>query len=243
MFNFIKEKILKNDSKLFTRTDIHSHLMPELDDGCESMEKSIQLIQQMQTIGYKKLIVTPHIMTDKYPNSIKIIKQALFELRGYLKVKNINIEIEAAAEYFCDQSFIKLIKRNELLSFGNKYVLFELPYTRESRYMEEAVKELLNRGYQPVLAHPERYRFLNTVLDYRDLKKLGILFQVNINAIAGYYGKEAQKKSLMLSSKGMVDFIGSDIHHQKHMDVFKKAVVSNYMEILFRNNKILNDTI
>ena len=241
MLNIIKKKIFKK--KINLKVDIHSHFLPELDDGCVDMETTIKLIREMKKLGYEKLIITPHIMDKKYPNNLVIIKKALFELRGYLKVKDIDIEVEASAEYFCDEAFIELIKKREILSFGAKYVLFELPYTKESKYFTDAISLMLQFGYKPVLAHPERYRFSNTFNDYRQLKKMGIFFQVNINSIAGYYGVEAKKKALMLSNKGMIDFVGSDMHHQKHMNSFKEAIVSNSIEMLFRNNKILNDTI
>ena len=158
-------------------------------------------------------------------------------------VNNIDIEVEVAAEYYCDEHFLSLIHKKELLSFGNKYILFELPYTTRPNILEEVVQSLIDLGFKPVLAHPERYRFLNTIVDYRNLKKLNLLFQVNVNSLGGFYGIEAQKKSLMLARKGMVNFIGSDIHHQKHMEHFKENIFSNHMEMLFRNNEILNDTI
>ena len=244
----ILNKIVKyftcsSQKKLPYSTDLHSHLIPEIDDGCESLESSISLIVKMKKLGYKKLIITPHVMSHKYPNSQEIIKQGLFELRSMLQVKNIKIDIEAAAEYYCDEYFLSLIQKKELLTFGNKYVLFELPYTTRPNILEEVVQRLIHSGYKPVLAHPERYRFLNTIVDYRELKKINLFFQVNVNSLGGFYGTQAQKKSLMLAQKGMVDFIGSDIHHKKHIEHFKKNIFSKHIETLFRNNKILNDTI
>ena len=239
----IKKKVLGKRSKLCTTTDLHSHLISEIDDGCQDIEASISLIEQIKKLGYEKLIITPHIMSHKYPNTIKVIKQGLFELRSLLKVKNINIEIEAAAEYYCDEHFLELIQEKKILSFGDRYVLFELPYTTRPEILEKVVMELLSSSYKPVLAHPERYRFLKEVRDYRMLKEMGLLFQVNVNALGGFYGQEAQKKSLMLAQKSMVDFIGSDIHHQKHMDDFKKNIHSNHIAMLFSKNTILNDTI
>ena len=243
MFEFIKNKILTPRQPLFTTVDLHSHLIPEIDDGTESLDISLKLIKQMRKLGYKKLITTPHIMSHRYPNSIKIIKEGLFELRSVLKVKNIDIEIEAAAEYYFDEHFIDLINKKEILSFGDKYVLFELPYTTRPKLLEPIIMKMNNLGYKPVLAHPERYRFLTEIVEYRKLKKLGLFFQININSLGGFYGEGAQKKSLMLAQKGMIDFIGSDLHHQKHMDHFKKNIQSNHIEMVFRNNKILNDTI
>jgi len=243
MISRIKNFLLNNRPKLSTEVDLHSHFIPEIDDGCRSVEESIHLILQMKKLGYKKLVTTPHIMSHRYPNTIDIIKKSLFEIRSILKVKNIDIEINASAEYYFDEHFIKLIKEEKLFPFGQNYILFELPYTTRPNDLESGIRNLLEKCYKPVLAHPERYRFLNKVSEYRTLKKLGVYFQVNINSLTGYYGKEVQKKALMLSQKSMIDFVGSDIHHQKHMDHFIDSVFSNHVETLFSNNKILNDTI
>ena len=243
MFKGIKQTLAYKSKKVNIKVDIHSHLIPEIDDGCFNMKESLSLVKKMHSLGYKKLIITPHIMQKKYPNTYKIIRQSLLELRSFLKVKNIDIEVEAAAEYYCDDYFLSLIKKDELLYFGDKYVLFELPYTTHPENLNMVIKLLLDKGYRPVLAHPERYRFLNTVLDYRRLKKKGLWFQVNVNSIGGYYGSDVKKKALMLSQKSMIDFIGSDMHNEKQMDTYKDAIFSNQIEILFRNNKLLNDTL
>jgi len=243
MFDNITINIFRKNTQIFSHIDLHSHLIPEIDDGCSSIEESLILIRHMKKLGFKKLITTPHIMSHKYPNNIKVIKESLFELRSILKVNNIDIELEAAAEYYCDEHFIELIKKKELLSFGDKYVLFELPYTTRPSGLDEVIEGLNYSGFKAVLAHPERYRFLKEIRDFRELREFGVLFQVNVNSLGGFYGKEAQKKSLMLAQKGMVDFIGSDIHHKKHMEHFKKNLFSKHIETLFRNNKILNDTI
>jgi len=235
--------LVLNKQRLPINIDLHSHFIPEIDDGCQSIEESLVLIQQMKKLGYKKLITTPHIMWHRYPNTIKIIKQALFELRGMLKVKNIDIELDATSEYYFDEHFIGLIERKELLPFGKNYILFELPYTTRPESLEETIIKMIELEYKPILAHPERYRFLTSVRDYRVLKEMGLLFQINANSLVGYYGAEVQKKSIMLGQKGMVDFIGSDIHHQKQMDSFKEAIFSNHIEMIFRNNKILNDNL
>lgn len=243
MLDFLYHGLVKKKLELQYKTDLHSHFIPEIDDGCASIEESLMLILQMKKLGYKKLLTTPHIMHSKYPNTNDIIKNRLFELRGMLKVKNINIEVEAAAEYYCDTHFLELITKNNLLYFGDKYVLFELSYTKRPKNLEFIIEKLLNKGYKPVLAHPERYRFLTEVHEYRDLKDLGVLFQLNVNSLGGYYGNQAQKKALLLAKKSMVDFIGSDIHNQTHMDHYKMNIAGNHIEMLFRNNRILNDNI
>jgi len=243
MFNSVKNLLLNDATKLPSLIDLHSHFLPDIDDGCESVEDSLKLITQMKKLGYKKLITTPHIMSKKYPNTIQSIKKSLFEIRGMLKVKNIDIELEASAEYYFDNHFIDLVLNKELLYFGDNYILFELPYTTRPLLLEEMIVKMVSLGYKPVLAHPERYRFLREVTEYRKLKSLGLFFQVNINSLEGYYGHEVQKKAIMLSQKGMVDFIGSDIHHQKHMDSYKESIFSENTKMLFKKNKILNDYI
>lgn len=227
-------------SKVDVKIDLHSHLLVDIDDGCRTIEESIAIVKRMKKLGYKKLIVTPHIMSHRYPNNIKIIRNSLFALRGMLKVKNIDIEIEAAAEYYFDTHFFELIKRNELLSFGKNYILFEFSYKDRPENIEEVIQYLISKKYVPVLAHSERYLFLKDIIEYRKLKNMGILFQINVNSISGFYGKEAQKKSWMLVEKGMVDFTGSDIHHEKHMKNFEETIFLEKMDVLYVKNKILN---
>lgn len=243
MLKKIKNHILKKRNKLLYVTDLHSHLLPEIDDGCNDIDETLLLVKKMRNLGYKKLILTPHVMLKKYPNTSKIITSRLFELRAMLKVKNISMEVEASAEYYCDNHFIKLIVSNDLLTFGERYVLFELPYKTLPETLEKVLKLLFQKAYIPVLAHPERYSFLKTVVDFRKMKSRGVLFQVNINSIGGYYGKEVQKKALMLSQKSMIDFVGSDLHNQKQMNKYEETIFSNQIETLFSNNTILNDLI
>jgi len=242
MFKHLKNKLIKKN-RLLTTVDIHSHILPEIDDGCQDIETSIKIIQGLKKLGYKKLILTPHIMIKRYSNDINRVRYGFYELKSMLKVKNIEMELGIAAEYYCDEHFLSLIRKKELLSFGNNYILFELPYTTRPKVLEKCIRSMLNFKYKPVLAHPERYRFLETILDFKDLKEMGVFFQINLNSLGGYYGKEAQKKGLMLAQKGMVDFVGSDIHHLKHMECFKANLDCNYMEMIFSNNQILNDSI
>jgi tyrosine-protein phosphatase YwqE len=202
--------------------DMHSHLLPGIDDGCQNFEQSVALVKFFKAQGYQKLILTPHIMGDFYQNTPEIIFDKLAQLREILHIQGIEMELEAAAEYYLDESFIaRLEKGEELLSFGSKkYVLFETSYINPTPYLNYVIFTLISQGYTPVLAHPERYVYL-----FDDFKKLeeihekGALLQINMNSLAGYYSKQAQKVAEKLIDSQKVSFLASDCHHDKHARV------------------------
>ena len=171
----------------FVHTDMHSHLLPGLDDGAESLEESTVMLKRFVELGYKKAILTPHIMGDSYRNTPNVIREKLHVLEPV--AKELGIQIGAAAEYYIDESFYnKLIFGEEILSFGSKrYVLMETSYINEASYLTHVCFELQSKGYMPVLAHPERYTYLyNNLKMYETLIDRGLLFQVNINSLTGY---------------------------------------------------------
>ncbi|MCB0493997.1 MAG: capsular biosynthesis protein [Cyclobacteriaceae bacterium] len=230
MFSFFKQK---NQVRLAPlETDIHSHLLPHLDDGVKSMEESGQLIRQFIDLGYKKIITTPHVMNDFYRNEPNDILEKLELLRQHLKSENINIPIEAAAEYYLDESLIERINKGEkLLTFGSNYLLFETNFLTEPFQLKEFIFSVTTLGYKPVLAHPERYQYLvNTFEKVEDLKNRGVLFQINIPSIIGAYSKPIQKLTIQLIEKGWVDFLGSDCHNQIHMNILKEAFRNKYLK-------------
>jgi len=224
--------------------DIHSHLIPGIDDGSKSMSESIALITRLKELGFKKLIITPHTMSDKYPNTTAIIKNGLANVKKELKKKNIDIEIEVASEYFLDKHFLNLLKNKDLLTFGDNYLLFELSYTSKPIFLESAIFEMISAGYKPVLAHPERYIFMHKNFDeYKWLKRKGLLFQINLNSFSGYYSKEVQKVANKLAEEGLIDFIGSDTHKQRQLDHLEKNLHSKVIDKIFKNNTILNESL
>jgi tyrosine-protein phosphatase YwqE len=207
------------------QVDMHSHLIPMLDDGSESFEDSIRLLQEFQQMGYKKLIMTPHIMGDFFNNSSETILPKLEELKKIAKENHINMVLEAAAEYYLDEWFMKKLANNEeLLTFGKNYVLFELSYINESSFVNEAIFSLKSLGYTPVLAHPERYIFWhgNTKM-LQEIHEKGVVLQVNINSLTGYYNKGAQRMAEELINLGIVEMLGSDCHGIRHIEAQKVA--------------------
>jgi tyrosine-protein phosphatase YwqE len=224
------------------KVDIHSHLIPGIDDGVKTTYESIKFIRQFRDMGYEKLIITPHIMWHRFQNDSETILEKLEFLRDSLQDHEIDMHIEAAAEYYLDDHFMSLLERREILTFHEKYLLFEMSYTNAPKDLTDIVFEIEKAGYQPVLAHPERYLFMHQDFEeYEALKDYGVLFQLNINSLAGYYNKEIQKIANKIVDRGMVDFLGSDTHKESQV-----ALLNNYMQTpafqkIFEKNKILNN--
>lgn len=225
------------------RVDIHSHLIPGIDDGVQSVEESIQLIRGLVDLGIQKIITTPHTMWGTYSNTKEIISKGLDEVIRATKTAGLNIAIEAATEYYFDEHFISLIKEEELLTFNKNYVLFELPVMSKPPQLEEIIFELTTRNYIPVLAHPERYVYMHTkgLNAYEKLKNQGVLLQLNLLSPLGYYSKPIQKVSLELIKYGWVDLTGSDMHNQRHLDHLKLALENKHCIELFNQPQLLNN--
>lgn len=214
-------------------TELHSHLIPNIDDGVQSLEESIAVIKHFADRGYKKIITTPHIMGDFYKNGPENILPALELIRAELKIREINIELYAAAEYLIDDQFERKIKAGNLLTFGDKYVLVELPFTEEPPNLKSALFELRVNDYKPVLAHPERYAFMaHQKNKYHELYEQGIRFQINLFSLVGYYSPQIQKTAEFLIEQKLVSMVGSDCHGIRHLQAFNDAIGSkNYQRI------------
>lgn len=245
MLNFLKKITAKTENVQYGfYTDMHSHLLPNLDDGVQSFEQALVHIQELQNVGVKKIITTPHIYAGKYNNSANTILPKLAQLKTFLIQNNCQIDIQAAAEYYLDDTFLNNLKSNQpILTFGDDYVLFELSYINESHLIYEAVYTMLSLGYKPILAHPERYNYYHfNMQKYQDLKNLGLLFQLNINALSGYYKNDCRKMAEKLIDAQMIDFVGSDTHHGKHTEALRKSINTKYYKKLLtqsiKNNEL-----
>lgn len=229
MFNFFKKKSIKPVDRL--RTDVHSHLLPNLDDGVESYEEAIKIVKGFYDLGYQKLITTPHIMRDFYNNSEDDIRLKIIELNSLINQKGLNIEVLPGAEYYLDESLLESIKdsNKEFLTFGDNYLLFETSFMNEPFYLKEFIFEAKSRGINPIMAHPERYAYIHGDFEIaKDLIDRGVLFQVNINSFVGYYSKEVKKTAEKLVDAELVHLLGSDCHNLKHFDVLQKSRTEKY---------------
>ena len=241
---FSKKESIK--SLLNNAVDMHNHVLPGIDDGASDVQTSIDLIKEYKTLGYSKIITTPHTMGDYYPNTATTILKALDELNLEIKNQNIKgIEVKAASEYMIDPDFEEMIDSgSQLLTYKDNHILVEMSYLRESANFNEVLYKLQLKNYQPILAHPERYSFYLTDFDkYYAIKKQGVKFQLNMLALTEHYGSKIQKTAKRLLKEGMYDYIGVDTHRIEHLEkvntfkISKKRVGA--IQQLLENNKSL----
>ena len=222
--------------------DIHSHLLPGIDDGAKDLENSLALITKMVSYGIKNFITTPHVLGDVYPNSSETIQQKLEEVRAALKQNGLtDVSINAAAEYMMDEQFSVRLEKDDILTLKDNFILVEMSYFSAPLNLYEILFEIQLKGYKPVLAHPERYNFYHQDFNnYYKLKKSGCLFQLNLLSLTPHYGKGVQKISQQLLKENMYDFVGTDTHHQQHLELLKKVgtkKIKQQIEHLLENNK------
>jgi len=238
---FKKEVVLAPASLDFLKTDFHSHLIPAIDDGSKSLEDSINMIRTFKEMGYRKIITTPHVMSDFYQNTPETILGGLEDVKQELQRLNIDIEIEAAAEYYLDETLQPQVKEGKLLTFGKNYLLFELPFMTEPPNLASFIFELQTNGYIPVLAHPERYGFYYKEFHkYQELKDKGVHLQLNILSMVGHYGPEAQKIAERLIDAGLITFLGSDCHNVMHQKGIELARTKPYFHKLLDSGILKN---
>lgn len=223
------------------KVDFHSHLIPAIDDGSRNMEETIELIRGFKEFGYEKLITTPHVMSDFYKNTPDIILGGLANIKAELKRQHIDIELEAAAEYYLDEDLEAKIKSKSLLSFGDNYVLFELPFIAEPPNLASTIFELQTNGYKPVLAHPERYGFWYDNFDkYYEMQDKGVLLQLNILSLIGHYSPETRKIAERLIDENLINFLGSDCHNPHHQELMEQARTKKYLHKLLDSGLLKN---
>ncbi|PQJ72092.1 tyrosine-protein phosphatase [Polaribacter butkevichii] len=242
MIFFKKKEIALTDFFPEGFVDIHSHLLPGIDDGAKDLDNSIELISKMASYGIKNIITTPHVLGDVYQNSSTTIKNKLKEVRDELQKRNITeVSIRAAAEYMMDEQFSILLENDDILTLKDNYVLVEMSYFSAPINLYDLLFDIQVKGYKPVLAHPERYNFFHTNIDhYYKLKKAGCVFQLNLLSLTEQYGKGVQKMSEKLLKENLYDFVGSDTHHQRHLQLLKKIGNKKNLEKikhLLENNK------
>jgi len=224
--------------------DIHNHLIPGIDDGAKSLDESVTLIKRMHNYGIKNFICTPHIMSVLYENTPEIINEKLSILQHHLSNIGLSdIKISAAAEYMLDDNFETLLKEKKLLPLKDNMILVELSYLNPPLNLYEVIFNIQIAGYKPVLAHPERYSFFHkNYNEYLKLKEAGCLFQLNLLSLSNYYGKETKKIALKLLEDKLIDFAGSDTHHEKHLNALETinnpAIIKLITPVL-KNNSLL----
>jgi protein-tyrosine phosphatase len=240
MLSFLKSKPYLKDLLAGDYVDIHSHLLPGIDDGAKTIADTIKLSNSFQEMGVSQFITTPHISHYIWNNSPEVIISKHGETKLLLEKEKIKMPFRAAAEYFMDDWFESHFQTEKLLTLKDNYVLVEMSYMNAPVQLYKILFDLQVAGYIPVLAHPERYLFYHKNFnEYDKLKKAGCLFQLNLLATVGYYGSEITKVAEQLLKKGMYDFVGTDVHHDNHIASFKQKIkidsASNLKEIIANN--------
>jgi tyrosine-protein phosphatase YwqE len=233
VFSWFSKKQAKVETTPLT-VDVHSHLLAGIDDGVQQLEDAALIINHFKQAGYTKLITTPHVMSDAYRNTTEGILAKLDELRAFLKEKQIDMQVDAAAEYYLDEHTFNMVTNSErVLTFGGdkRYLLFETNFLTEPLNLREFIFIANSKGFKPVLAHPERYLYLqNDWTKMQDIYERGVLFQLNISSITGYYSKGVQITAQKLIDHGWVQFLGSDCHHQQHALLATSAAKMKYYQ-------------
>jgi len=228
MFSFfVKKRFLPDYLEGFV--DIHNHILPGIDDGAKSSLESIKLIKGLSQFGITNFVCTPHIMNNFYPNTPETILGSFKNLKDVLvQNKMTEISISPSAEHMIDDNFEHLLESDQVMTLRDNYLLIEMSYLQPSINFNESVEKISRRHLYSILAHPERYVYLHDdKRKYGEYKKMGVLFQVNMFSLCGYYGKKIQKVALKLLEENMLDFIATDIHNTTHLRYFKNHLTMN----------------
>ena len=229
MFNFFKKN--KNNAgetgaftgQLPVSVDMHSHILPGIDDGSPDVDTSLLLIRGMYDIGIRTCIATPHIIGDLYRNNDETIEAALLKVQQACATAALPMQISAAAEYMLDDYFMQLLQQQKPLRTLHKNLLLtELPYTSEPVNLQEMLFHIITADYLPVLAHPERYFYFHQNFEqYKWLKDLGFTLQVNLLSLTGYYGKNVARAARYILDEGLAGLVGTDLHHARHLSALQ----------------------
>lgn len=229
--------------------DVHSHMLPGIDDGAKTLDDTLDMIERTSRFGIRKIITTPHIMYEFYRNTPDIIRQKLEFVQEAVKERGMDVELEAAAEYYLDDAFIQMVKNKEpLLTFGDNYVLIETNYIQSHPELLQVFFDLRIQGYKPVFAHPERYAYLlrnrakETLEAYQRIYDSGALFQLNLMSFAGYYGPQIKNTAELLLKEGMIHMVGSDAHKVEHVRLINAMKQTKLFERITAAD-LLNNTL
>lgn len=239
---FSRKKNTETTDLGWLHADMHSHLVPGIDDGSQDVATSLELIRGMMQLGYKKIITTPHILKEVYPNSEDTILPGIEKVKEAAAAEGLDVELSAAAEYFIDEHFEEHLKnRKPLLRISGNMVLVEFSMVTAPMDLQEVLFEMQMQDYQPVIAHPERYIYLTRKKEFFDeLKNTGCYFQLNLLSLIGHYGSTVQQLAEHLIKQNHYDFAGTDLHNAKHLAALQKLSQSPALKKLKESGVLKN---
>jgi tyrosine-protein phosphatase YwqE len=234
MFSFFQRKQKEIFPFHQLKTDVHAHLLPGIDDGSPDVSTSIHLIKGMMDLGFQHFTATPHVMQDIWKNNDETINASSTLLQTGLSENKMDIDVTAAAEYMVDEHLEFLLKQKKRLrTIRENWVLIEVSFLQPPLQLKDILFELQVQGYQPVLAHPERYLYYaGKTKELIELKDKGCKLQSNLLSFSGYYGKEVQRFAEQLVELDLISLLGSDLHHERHLEGLKQLQFSKSLQKL-----------
>ena len=228
LFNFFKSSASNAAPELFYKTDIHCHIMPGVDHGAATTEDSLQLIESQQGWGIEQIILTSHVTESTFENNPETLADGFERLTKAVAEAGNPIKLAYSAEYRIDSLFMEQLENNRIVPMPDNYLLVENSFIQEPIGLDRLLFDLKVKGFKTIMAHPERFPYYHESLRrYEVLHDAGNLFQINLLSLAGYFGKETKKVAEWMVKNGMVDFLGSDIHHMRHVNAINKYLKSS----------------
>ena len=207
--------------------DMHAHLLPGVDDGADTLETALRLIGELQALGFRQLAATPHVMADFYPNTREDILAKFETLKNAAAAAYPGLQLVCGAEYMMDDHFEELLASDDFIPMPGNYLLVEMSFFSPPPQLSEFIFRLRTKKYKPILAHPERYVYFKSDFGkFERLKEMGCRFQTNIRSLLGAYGPEVTRLAEKLLRNGMIDFLGTDLHNQHHIEELKEGLKS-----------------
>ena len=225
MFHFFEQKRFLVDY-LHGFVDMHNHVLPGIDDGAKTVDESIALIKGFESFGMNSMICTPHIMHHYYDNTPETISTAHEQLANALIDKDMDFRVDFSAEHMIDENFETILEAGEVMPLKKEYLLVEMSYLQPSFNFDMAIEMVAERGYFPILAHPERYAYYQDNLQvYKDFKSRGVLFQLNLLSLGEFYGKKVKSTAENLLKNGLIEYVGTDVHNMRQLSALKEMKV------------------
>lgn len=245
LFNLFNRKYEPRPIFAVLGTDMHCHLVPKVDDGSKCMEESVECLKTLKAVGYNKVIITPHFQTPRFENDEEDIKRRYEELKRQATEAGVEIEMMGVAgEYRIDTGFKKRLENPRFLKISDKYVLVEFSLHQQMMGCDEMIFDMQMKGYEVILAHPERYPYLNVDgMRMEQLKNQGVFFQINVLSLGGFYGEEAKHRAYDMLEKGWVEFMGTDTHNTMYAQALIDLTHNRKVEKVLEKYTFMNDTL
>jgi protein-tyrosine phosphatase len=242
---FFRKKTAEHNYS-FLGADMHNHILPGIDDGAQTVQDSLALLTALKSMGFCKVIPTPHTYTALYPNTPDTIKAAFDILQINLENAELGLPVVVAfaSEYMIDDYFSSIRTKNQPLTFGGNRVLIEMSFADSAPMLMDEIFQLQLQGYIPVLAHPERYPYLfGQTAYFEHLVAIGCELQLNLLSLSDHYGKGPQKTAIKILEKGLYTWAGTDTHHMGHIDLLQSLMASSIfrkiVEYPFKNKALV----